>query len=192
MTVKVDEPEISLRYAPGGFVQVNSAQNRRMLAGLLELLALKGTETIMDLFCGMGNFSLPMARRAEKVTAVEDSDLSIASARLNAAANNVSNVEFYTADAAHFVARQSAERPPDIALLDPPRTGSYRTVKELARLGPERILYVSCDPATLARDLVHLVASGYEVISSQPYDLFPQTWHIESLTLLARPGVNSR
>jgi 23S rRNA (uracil1939-C5)-methyltransferase len=192
LTVKVDEPEISLRYAPGGFVQVNSLQNRRMLAGLLELLALKGTETIMDLFCGMGNFSLPMARRAERVTGVEDSDLSIASARLNAAANNVSNLEFYAADAAHFVARQQAERPPDIALLDPPRTGSYRTVKELARLGPERILYVSCDPATLARDLVPLVASGYEVISSQPYDLFPQTWHIESLTLLARPGVNRR
>ncbi|MDH3454906.1 MAG: 23S rRNA (uracil(1939)-C(5))-methyltransferase RlmD [Desulfuromonadales bacterium] len=186
LIVKVDQPEIALRYGPGGFVQVNSAQNRSMVAAMLELVALDGTEIVLDLFCGMGNFSLPLARRAKRVIGVEDHAPSIASARLNAAANNVGNVEFHAADAAVVMARPQAADGLDLVVLDPPRTGNYQVAGELLKIRPERILYVSCDPATLARDLAPLIQGGYEVVSSQPFDLFPQTWHIESMTLLRK------
>jgi 23S rRNA (uracil1939-C5)-methyltransferase len=186
LSVKVDQPEITLRYGPGGFVQVNSAQNRSMVANMLELLALNGTERVLDLFCGMGNFSLPVARRAGRVTGVEDSVSSIAHARLNAESNNIDNVEFLTADAASLMTHSRAEDNLDLIILDPPRTGNYQAARELLKVKPERILYVSCDPATLVRDLIPLVNNGYEVVSSQPFDLFPQTWHIESMTLLER------
>ncbi len=191
LTIKVDQPEIALRYGPGGFVQVNSSQNRSMIATMLELLALKGTENVLDLFCGMGNFSLPLARRSGWVTGVEDYAPSIAKARINAAANNIFNVEFHTADASVIMSRYRAvdDLDPvvlDLVVLDPPRTGNYQVSHELLKIRPERILYVSCDPATLVRDLVPLVHDGYEVVSSQPFDLFPQTWHIESMTLLRR------
>ena len=186
LTVTVDQPEINLRYGPGGFVQVNSAQNRSMVAAMLELLALDGSENALDLFCGMGNLSLPVARRAGRVVGVEDYAPSIASARINAIANDISNVEFHAADSATIMARYQAADDLDLVILDPPRTGNYQTSGELLKVRPERILYVSCDPATLVRDLTPLVSDGYEVISSQPFDLFPQTWHIESITLLEK------
>lgn len=188
LTVKVDHPEIALRYGPGGFVQINSAQNRLMVATMLALLALNGTENVLDLFCGMGNFSLPLARRAGRVAGVEDFSSSIANARINAVTNNITNVEFYAADASSVMARYQATDDLDLVVLDPPRTGNYQAACVLLKVCPERILYVSCDPATLVRDLSPLVKGGYEVVSSQPFDLFPQTWHIESMTLLRRCG----
>jgi len=186
LTVTVDQPEIDLQYGPGGFVQVNSAQNRSMVAAMLKLLVLDGTENVLDLFCGMGNFSLPVARRAGWVVGVEDYAPSIASARVNASANNISNVEFCAADSAAIIARYQTADDLDLVILDPPRTGNFQAICELLKVRPERILYVSCDPATLARDLSPLVNGGYDVVSSQPFDLFPQTWHIESITLLRR------
>jgi 23S rRNA (uracil1939-C5)-methyltransferase len=186
LSVKVDQPEITLRYGPGGFVQVNSVQNSKMVASMLKLLALNGTEKVLDLFCGMGNFSLPVARRAGRVTGVEDSVSSIAHARLNATANNIKNAEFHAADAASVMSRYLTADDLDLIVLDPPRTGNYLVSQGLLKLGAKRILYVSCDPATLVRDLMPLVDNGYKVVSSQPFDLFPQTWHIESMTLLER------
>ena len=186
LTVKVDQPEIALRYGPDGFVQVNSAQNRSMVAAMVDLLALNGTENILDLFCGMGNFSLPLARRAGRVAGVEAHTASIANARVNATANNINNVEFYADDASAIMSRYRVSDDLDLVILDPPRAGCYQLARELLKLQPERILYVSCDPATLVRDLTPLVHGGYEVVSSQPFDLFPQTWHIESMTLLTR------
>jgi 23S rRNA (uracil1939-C5)-methyltransferase len=185
LTVTIDQPALALRYGPGGFVQVNSSQNRAMISNMLELLDLKGNEKVFDLFCGMGNFSLPLARRAGHVVGIEDYVPSIDMARLNAEANQVRNVEFFAADASAIIDRFKGENL-DLVVLDPPRTGNYEVVNQLLQLKPERVLYVSCDPATLARDLVPLVSGGYEVISSQPFDLFPQTWHIESMTLLQK------
>jgi 23S rRNA (uracil1939-C5)-methyltransferase len=186
LTVKVGQPEIALRYGPDGFVQVNSAQNRNMVAAMLDLLALNGTENVLDLFCGMGNFSLPLARRAGRVVGVEAHAASIAHARINAIANNIGNVEFHADDASTIMSRYRVADDLDLVVLDPPRAGCYQLSRELLNLQPERILYVSCDPATLVRDLTPLVHGGYEVVSSQPFDLFPQTWHIESMTLLRR------
>ena len=105
---------------------------------------------------------------------------------MNATANNISNVEFYAADAATIMARYQTVDDLSLVVLDPPRTGNYQTSRELLKVRPAQILYVSCDPATLVRDLTPLVNGGYAVVSSQPFDLFPQTWHIESVTLLKR------
>jgi 23S rRNA (uracil1939-C5)-methyltransferase len=185
LTVNVDQPALGLSYGPGGFVQVNSSQNRVMVSSMIELLELKGDERILDLFCGMGNFSLPLARRAGHVVGVEDYAPSIDMARLNAEANQVRNVEFVVADASMIMVRFKSEAL-DLVVLDPPRAGNYEVVKQLLQLHPQRVLYVSCDPATLARDLVPLVNGGYEVVYSQPFDLFPQTWHVESMTLLQK------
>lgn len=185
LSVSVDQPALTLRYGPGGFVQVNSRQNRAMVTNMLELLDLKGDEIVLDLFCGMGNFSLPLARRVGHVIGVEDYSPSINMARLNAEANQIRNIEFFAADASVIIDRFKGENL-ELVVLDPPRTGNYEVVRQLLQLSPKRILYVSCDPATLARDLVPLVSGGYEVLSSQPIDLFPQTWHIESLTLLQK------
>lgn len=192
LIIRIDRPEITLRYGPGGFVQVNSSQNRNMVAGILELLTLDGTETVLDLFCGMGNFSLPLARRAGRVVGVEDHVPSIISARINAAANNICNAEFYAADASSIKDLFHSGDDLDLVIIDPPRTGNYQVSLELLKLRPTKVLYVSCDPATLVRDLAPLVQGGYEVVSSQPFDLFPQTWHIESMTLLRKAETDKR
>ncbi len=185
LTVKVDQPEMTLGYGPGGFVQVNAAQNRHMVTTLVDLLQLEGREGVLELFCGMGNFSLPVARRAGRVVGIEDYAPSITSARRNAAANGIGNATFHVADAVAGFARYGEGRP-DVVILDPPRTGSYQVARQLLAQQPPRIVYVSCDPATLARDLTPLVMGGYRVVASQPFDLFPQSWHIESMTLLER------
>lgn len=185
LTIQVDEPALLLRYGPGGFVQVNTLQNRAMVATMVEWLALTGVEHALDLFCGMGNFSLPLARRAGRVVGVEDYPPSIASARENAAANGLDNVVFHASDAAVMMQNfRTGEL--DLVVLDPPRTGHYQAVRDLLKIAPRRVLYVSCDPATLARDLKPLVHGGYRVRLSRPFDLFPQTWHVESMTLLER------
>jgi 23S rRNA (uracil1939-C5)-methyltransferase len=185
LVVTVDPLGISLRYGPGGFVQVNLAQNQNMVASALRMLKLQGSEKVLDLFCGMGNFSLPLARKAGWVIGVEDYAPSIANARVNATDNDLHNIEFHAADANGFMAHLPTGEL-DLVVLDPPRTGCYLVARDLLKIRPHTILYVSCDPATLVRDLIPLVHGGYEVVSGQPFDLFPQTWHIESLTLLRR------
>lgn len=185
LTLKIDEPEIRLHYGPGGFAQINSSQNRRMISEMVDLLALSGEEQVLDLFCGMGNFSLPLARRARRVVGVEDHAASIEYARHNASMNRIANVEFHAEDAASTMKRLGAGDF-DLVVLDPPRTGSYQVARELLNTMPQRVLYVSCDPATLTSDLKPLVHDGYRVLASRAFDLFPQTWHIESMTLLQR------
>ena len=190
LSVFVDQPPITMSYGPGGFAQVNPAQNRNMIAEMLAILDLQGTEDVLDLFCGMGNFSLPIARRAGRVTGVESYPPSVASAVNNAAANDLRNVAFHAADASTVMTRGNIDAF-DLVVIDPPRSGSYQSSQEMLKIRPRRILYVSCDPATLTRDLKPLVYDGYQVVSSRPFDLFPQTWHIESMTLLRRPDAGS-
>ncbi len=185
LAIRIADPEMMLSYGPGGFAQVNSGQNSKMVAEMLDWLDLAGTETVLDLFCGMGNFSLPLATGAARVVGVEGFGPSIDSANQNAVDNGIHNAQFHVADAAAF-ARQFKLGEIDLVVLDPPRTGHYQASKEILSLEPSKILYISCDPATLARDLMPLVQNGYEVVSSRPFDLFPQTWHIESMTLLRK------
>lgn len=179
----VDDPPLPLRIGAGGFAQVNPAQNRRLVAAVVAAAALTGGERVLDLYCGVGNFTLPLARRAGSVLGIEDYPPAVADARYNARRQGLTNVAFSAEPAAGAVRRYGSC---DLVLLDPPRSGAYPVMRDLLSVRPARILYVSCDPATLVRDLQPLVHHGYKVVSSQPFDLFPQTWHIESLTLLAR------
>jgi len=186
LTQSVGSDPVHLQAGPGCFTQVNSEQNSRMVDYVLELADLQGRERVLDLFCGIGNFSLPLARRTSELVGVEDYATSIAYARQNAADNDIVNAKFFVEDARGAVLRHQQEHPFDLVLLDPPRSGCYEVMKDLLQVMPPRIIYVSCDPATLVRDLQLLAQNGYTITQSRPVDLFPQTWHIESVTLLNR------
>ena len=187
LTLLVDQPNLRLHYRLGGFAQVNLSQNRRLVAKAIRLADLQGTEQVLDLYCGMGNFSLPLARRAGRVLGIEEAPKSIASARENAQANAIETVAFSCGNAEQAFAEQRAGQKIDLVVLDPPRSGAYPLIKQLLENPVPRVLYVSCNPQTLARDLQPLVYGGYEPVSVQPVDMFPQTAHCESLTLLQRP-----
>ncbi|HAD04231.1 MAG: 23S rRNA (uracil-5-)-methyltransferase RumA [Desulfuromonadales bacterium GWC2_61_20] len=189
LTITCDEPPLRLAYGPGGFAQVNLAQNRSLVAAAMAAAQLQGGERVLDLYCGMGNFSLPLARRCREVVGVEDYAPSIAQATRNAAANGLANVRFLVRPATGALTQLAAAAPFDVVFLDPPRAGAYELCREFLAIRPPRIVYVSCDPATLARDLKPLLHNGYRLVSSQSFDFFPQTHHIESLTRLEWSGV---
>lgn len=183
----VDASLCSLNFRPGGFSQVNSAQNRAMLNIIRELSCFDGHERVLDLYCGNGNFSLPLAREVGSITGIEDYGDSIAAAVDNCRVNGIENAEYLVSDAAHGVRRLAYDgRQYDVVILDPPRSGAADAVGEICRFNPEKIIYISCDPNTLARDCGILSARGYNVLKSIPIDMFPQTYHLESITLLQR------
>lgn len=184
LLIEVDVPSLYLAYGAGGFAQVNLAQNRRMLTEALQLASPQPGWRVLDLYCGMGNFSLPFARRVESLVAVEEFVGSVEQGRANARRNRLTNVEFSARSARGACAALSGERGFDLVLLDPPRSGAKDVVADLVGQRVPRILYVSCDPMTLARDLKVLLDAGYRLRESRPLDMFPQTYHLESLTLL--------
>ncbi len=179
---------LRLAYGPGGFAQINLAQNRALVKHVMDLSGLDGSQRVLDLFCGMGNFSLPMAGLAAEVVGVEDYAPSIDMARHNARCNAIENVRFFARPAEGAARQCQGGGPFDLVVLDPPRSGAFEVVEELKDIAPSRIVYVSCDPSTLARDLAALVQGGFRVASSVPVDLFPQTFHTESVTLLEYAG----
>ncbi len=182
---------LRLGYGPGGFAQVNLEQNRRLVAEVLGALEGRRPRRVLDLFCGMGNFSMPLAGVAGEVVGVEDYAPSIDQARRNAVANSINNAAFHARSAEGAWAELAQKTPFELVVLDPPRTGAYQVARELsalpAALRPTWIVYVSCDPPSLARDLVPLIHAGFQVQWSRPVDLFPQTYHTESVTLLVAP-----
>lgn len=182
-----DSEPCQLSYQSGGFAQINREQNRAMLEIVMRLAGFNGTEQVLDLYCGNGNFSLPIAGHVAQVTGIEEYAGSIAAARENSTKNGITNAAFICADAAAGT-RQLAEagRRFDTLILDPPRAGAAEAVPEIVRLNPARIIYISCDPSTLARDCGLLADSGYQVKECVPIDMFPQTYHIESVTLLIK------
>jgi 23S rRNA (uracil1939-C5)-methyltransferase len=186
MSLRVDDPPLELNYATGSFAQINLDQNRRLVEATMDLIAWSGDETVVDLYCGMGNFSLPLARRVARVVGVEESQLSIATAKENAAANDLGNTQFYATSAEGFLSGQMQGLNPEVVLIDPPRSGAYSVMQELLASSVSKLLYVSCDPQTLARDLSALVDNSWSLVSSQPFDMFPQTFHCESVSLLVR------
>ena len=182
-----EAPAIRLSYQPAGFSQVNQDQNRAMLEVVRRLAGFQATESVLDLYCGNGNFSLPIAGEVAGVLGIEENAGSITAATANMTANGISNAEFIRADALAGV-KQLADggRSFDTVIIDPPRAGAAELVGELYRLNPARIIYVSCDPSTLARDCGLLGGSGYQVRECVPLDMFPQTYHLESVTLLQK------
>lgn len=178
LTVQVspDAPPTSQRL--GSFTQVNAAGNRLLVRTVVELVD-PGT-AVLDLFCGAGNLSLPIARVAASVIGVDQDAGGVADAAASAQAAGIGTVRFETAAADRFLRRRGLAGA-TLVVLDPPRTGAAQVVTQLARLRPPRILYVSCDPATLARDVRTLASAGYAVDRVQPIDLFPQTEHVETV-----------
>ncbi len=186
LTIDVGQPPLSLNYRAGSFAQINLEQNRFMVERILELAALHGDETVVDLFCGMGNFSLPLARQAGEVVGFEVAEDSVAMAKANCQRHHIDNATFHCAPADGVVSRFGRQQQIDLVVLDPPRSGAPGVMHELIDSQVDRIIYVSCDSQTLARDLKVLVNGGYELVSSQPVDMFPQTYHCESISLLRR------
>ncbi len=185
---ELPEWDLRLAFLPTDFTQVNGAMNRRMVARALALLEPGADERILDLFCGLGNFTLPLARRAAEVVGVEGDPELVQRARDNARANAIDDARFFTADLYDSLDAEPWLRERfDKVLLDPPRSGAQAILPHLARLGPERILYVSCYPGTLARDAGELVhRHGYRLEAAGVMDMFPHTGHVESIALFER------
>lgn len=183
-------PELGLNYhfAPLDFVQVNDGINRAMIAHALELLAPTSDDIVLDLFCGLGNFSLPIAQRAGRVVGIEGEAGLVQRARDNAAANGLANVEFHVADLAQDLATAGWARGPYSAvLIDPPRTGAQALLEQLRFPNARRLLYVSCHPGSLARDARILVERHrYRLVAAGVMDMFPHTAHVESIALFQR------
>jgi 23S rRNA (uracil1939-C5)-methyltransferase len=166
---------------------VNTALTPTLLQRALEFAAVEPGEQTLDLFCGVGLFSLGLAQAGAHVTGIEQNKRAILDARGNAQRNGY-KVDFITGDAAQVLRRYRAKNPRgvDLVLLDPPRAGAAECLNDIAALSPKRIVYVSCDPATLARDVKRLTALGYRLSEAVPLDLFPQTSHVETVARLER------
>ncbi len=190
---------LKLDFEPADFIQVNGAMNRLLVDRVLELLEVSPQDRVLDLFCGLGNFTLPLARRTAFVLGVEADAGLIARAQANAGRNGITNARFAAGDLA---GPEAVERCLNLAgsgryskvLLDPPRTGALDVLPALARLAPGRLVYVSCHPATLARDLGILVSQhGFTLHSAGIVDMFAHTSHVESIAVLDGPqGVTKR
>ena len=181
-------PELGLKYEflPTDFVQVNAGINAELVSTAVRLAAPEPTDRVLDLYCGLGNFSLPLAQRAGALLGVEGDAGLVARAARNAAANGVGNARFVTADLMALGWGFYRERW-DVVVLDPPRTGAEAPVAELHSSGVRRLVYVSCHPATLARDARVLVEKhGFTLRVARVFDMFPHTHHIEALALFTR------
>ena len=188
------EFELRLQFEPGDFIQVNAALNRSLVGRVVDLLQLDARSNVLDLYCGLGNFTLPIARRAASVTGVEGDAALVARSRANAERNHIVNATFHSANlaGAEFAAAMWAQRSYSHVLLDPPRVGAREVLPLLQRVGAQRVVYVSCHPGSFARDLGTLVHElGFELLGVGVADMFPQTAHVESLAVLAQGPVHT-
>jgi len=190
LSYALPEAGVDLEFTPTDFIQVNAEANRALVAAAAELLELNAEADVLDLYCGLGNFSLALARRARSVVGVEGEAKLIERARANAQRNGIVNAQFHQADLAAQDLSHAPwlQRPYSHLLLDPPRVGARELLPAIARLAPQRLLYVSCHPGTLARDLGILVHEhGFELLAAGVVDMFAHTAHVESLALLGPP-----
>lgn len=181
--------DVKYQISPLSFYQVNPVQTEKLYGLALEYAGLKGEETVWDLYCGIGTISLFLAQKAKKVYGVEIVPQAIDDARNNAKINDIENVEFFVGKAEEVLPEQYAKNQvyADVIVVDPPRKGCDETLLDtMVQMQPERIVYVSCDSATLARDLKYLCEHGYELERVKPVDQFPMTVHVESVALLQR------
>ena len=178
----------TFRHSPASFYQVNHHQAQVLYEKAIALADLHGTETVLDLYCGTGTITLCLSRAAGQVIGVEVVPQAIEDAKENAVRNGIQNVRFLCADASEAAKRFAEEGiRPDVITVDPPRKGlSPDVIFAMAQMGPKRIVYVSCDPATLARDVKLLDEQGYEFVTAEAVDLFPRTKHVESIVLLSK------
>jgi 23S rRNA (uracil1939-C5)-methyltransferase len=183
--------DLTLEFAPTDFVQINGPVNEALVTRAVELLDPRPDAAVLDLFCGLGNFTLALARRAGRVVGVEGDEGLVARARRNADRNGLANAEFHVADLAQLPAQASTNAVAWLdgtfpyVLLDPPRVGAREMLPTVARLKPERVLYISCHPGSLARDIGLLVSEhGFRLRAAGVLDMFPHTTHVESIAVL--------
>lgn len=182
------------RISPLSFFQVNPVQTEVLYAKALEFAGLTGNETVFDLYCGAGTISLFLSEKAARVYGVEVVEDAVRDARKNAELNSVENVEFISGEVEKVVPELYARGiKADVVVIDPPRKGCEEgLLKTLIDMAPERIVYVSCNPATLARDLKYLDENGYKTVEVQPVDMFPWTTHVETIILMTRCGSDEK
>ena len=188
-TDTIEDRLCGLRFqlSPLSFYQVNRGQAERLYGLAGEYAQLTGEELLLDLYCGAGTIGLSLAGKARRLLGVEIIPEAVENARENAKLNGIENGEFFCGDAAEAaqMLAQRGERP-DVIVLDPPRKGcSPELVETVAQFGPQRVVYVSCDPATLARDLKLFAQLGYPPVEAAPVDMFPGTAHVETVALLS-------
>lgn len=182
--------QLELLFHPTDFTQINAEINRQLVTQAVALLELKSSDRVLDLFCGLGNFTLALAQKAAEVVGIEGVAEMVERAQANARHNHIQNVRFYAANLA------SADLLPVLqqqqfnkVLLDPPRTGALEIIQHLSALQVERIVYVSCNPATLARDTKILLEQGYSLQQAGIMDMFPHTQHVEALAVFVRTSL---
>lgn len=187
LSYRLPEFDIELRFEATDFVQINAEVNRRMVAQAIELLAPRDDERVLDLFCGIGNFSLPLARRSGEVLGIEGEEHQVRRARDNARLNGIDNATFLAADLSTIDGTEAwLKQSWHGLLLDPARTGALEVVQRIDRIAPRRIVYVSCHPGTLARDAGVLCERGYRLEAAGIMDMFPHTAHVESMAVFEK------
>lgn len=179
--------DLRLVFHPNDFTQVNAEINQRMLPLALDLLDIQPEDRVLDLFCGLGNFTLPLATKAREVVGVEGSQAMVLRGQENASANGLNNVSFYMHDLTKDIASQPwAMLGFDRVLIDPPRSGALEVLPHIVSLKPKRVVYVSCNPATLARDAGELAKAGYVLLKAGIMDMFTHTTHVESIAVFEK------
>ena len=176
------------RISSRSFYQINPVQTEKLYQKAIHLASLTGKERIVDAYCGIGTIGLIASDRVKQVIGIELNEDAVRDAMKNARANNVSNVEFYCDDAGDFMREMAANgEKVDVVFMDPPRSGSDEIfLSSVVQLAPKRVVYISCNPETMARDLEYLTDHGYRAITAWPVDMFPSTAHIEVVTCLSR------
>ncbi len=176
---------IKITFVATDFTQINQAINTQLVTHVLNLLEIKTEDTVLDLFCGIGNFTLPIATKCQKVVGIEGNKTAIIRANQNAECNNIKNIEFHVADLAKELPNAIwNQKQYNKILLDPPRTGAEELCKQIKKFKAQQIIYVSCNPATFARDIKIIIGDGYELESLTLADMYPHTSHVEVIGLL--------
>ncbi|MBR0139708.1 MAG: 23S rRNA (uracil(1939)-C(5))-methyltransferase RlmD, partial [Firmicutes bacterium] len=185
--IKTDAGTLNIEVSPLSFAQVNPAQCGRLYSKAQEYADLTGGETVLDLYCGTGTIGLPMAGRAARIIGVESVKPAVIDANRNAVLNGIVNAEYICGKAEEAVSKRLQGVKAQVVVLDPPRAGCRpELLKTVADISPERIVYVSCNPSTLARDVKILSGHGYRFVEASPFDMFPFSSHCESAAKLVR------
>ena len=194
LSFRLPQWDVELAFRPLDFIQVNAALNQKMIALALDLLGAGPEDRVLDLFCGLGNFTLPLARTVREVVGVEGDAGLVARARENAQRNGLDNAAFFAADLTQDQRQAPWMRQGfDKLLLDPPRSGAIEVLRQLPLERFQRIVYVSCHPGSLARDAGYLVnEQGFALKAAGAMDMFPHTAHVESIAVFERPGMGNR
>ncbi|MDY3796749.1 MAG: 23S rRNA (uracil(1939)-C(5))-methyltransferase RlmD, partial [Agathobacter sp.] len=184
----------TFRISPNSFYQVNPKQTELLYNKAIEYAGLTGKERVFDAYCGTGTIGIIASRKAGQVIGVELNKDAVRDAITNAKRNDVHNIRFYNEDAGRFMVEMAEQKEKvDVVIMDPPRTGSDEAfLSSLVKLAPEKVVYVSCGPESLARDLKYLTKHGYRIEGAMPFDLFPFTVHVETVVCLSKKNLKPK